>query len=435
MVNISAAAGRARTSAFPLALTAGVVLIAINLRPAVASVGPVLRDLESDTGLSATGAAVLTSIPIVCFGALAPVAPRLARRLGLRPALGLLLAVMAAGLLLRLVPGLPTLFLGTVLAAGGIAAANVLVPALIKDDYPTRTGPAMGIYTTALTLAAAVAVGVSVPAEHTLGGGWRTALGLWAIPAVLALAVWLPLVRGGAEKPPESTPAPGSLLREPIAWQVMGYFGLQALSFYAVLAWLPSLFRDAGFSPATAGGLVSLSAFLQCPVALVVPVLATRIRDQRLLALGAGLFAAAGLLGILTAPAAAPWLWILLLGIGQGAAFPLGLTLVVVRTGQPSVTARLSAMAQSGGYLVASLGPLLVGTLHDVTGSWTASVTLLLVLLVPQIACGWGAGRARLAVPRLAGSRIGGAAGGARPGTSTGSLDEQSIVSEEVEMR
>jgi CP family cyanate transporter-like MFS transporter len=379
------------------------MLIAVNLRPAVASVGPVLADLRADTGLSAVGASVLTAIPIVCFGALAPVAPRLARRIGLRPALGVLLGLMFVGLLLRLVPGLPLLFVGTVIAAGGIAAANVLVPALIKSDYAGRTGLAMGIYTTTLTLAAAVAVGISVPAEHAIGGGWRTALGLWAIPAAVALAVWTPLMRRGAEAPPENAPAPGSLLREPIAWHVTVYFGLQALGFYAVLAWLPTLYQDAGYSPAAAGGLVSLTAFIQCPVALVVPVLAGRARDQRVLVVGAGLSAAAGLAGILLAPAAAPLLWILLLGVGQGAAFPLGLSLVVLRTDDPRITARLSAMAQSGGYLLASLGPLLVGTLHDVTDSWTASLLLLLFLLVPQLTSGYAAGRARLAVPRLAG--------------------------------
>jgi CP family cyanate transporter-like MFS transporter len=399
-VTTSSSTSQARRVAFPIALTVGVVFIAINLRPSVASVGAVLRDLELDTGLSPAGASVLTALPIVCFGALAPVAPRLARRLGMRPALGVLLAVLAAGLLLRLAPGLPALFVGTAVAAGGIAAANVLVPALIKDDYPGRNGLAMGIYTTSLTLAAAAAVGISVPAERAVGGGWRTALGLWAVPAVLALVVWLPLVRGGAEKPPENMPAPGSLLREPIAWQVMGYFGLQALSFYAVLAWLPSLYRDAGYSPAAAGGLVSLSAFLQAPVALVVPMLATRARDQRLLVLVAGLCAAGGLCGVLLAPTAAPLLWILLLGLGQGAAFPLGLTLVVLRTEDPTVTARLSAMAQSGGYLLAAFGPLLVGTLHDLTDSWTASLILLLVLLLPQLACGYAAGRARIATPR-----------------------------------
>jgi CP family cyanate transporter-like MFS transporter len=194
------------------------------------------------------------------------------------------------------------------------------------------------------------------------------------------------------------------LLREPIAWHVTVYFGMQALSFYAVLAWLPTLFRDAGYSASGAGWLVSLSAFLQCPVALVVPVLATRARDQRLLVLGAGLAAGAGLLGILLAPTTVPLLWILLLGIGQGAAFPLGLTLVVLRTEDAAVTARLSAMAQSGGYLLAALGPFLVGTLHDLTDSWSPSLLLLLVLLVPQLLSGWQAGRARLAAPRLAGS-------------------------------
>ncbi|HSP36811.1 MAG TPA: MFS transporter [Frankiaceae bacterium] len=388
--------------AFPVALTVGMVLIAINLRPAVASVGPVLKDLRADTGLSTVGASLLTAIPILCFGALAPVAPRLARKVGLRPALGILLGVLLVGLLLRLVPGIPLLFVGTMIAAAGIASANVLVPALIKDDYAGRTGLAMGIYTTMLTLAAAAAVGISVPAENALGGGWRTALGLWAIPAAVALVAWLPLARTGDEKVPEAPRVPGSLHREPIAWHVTVYFGLQALGFYAVLAWLPSLYQDAGYSAAAAGGLVSLTAFIQCPVALVVPMLATRARDQRMLVLVAGLCAAGGLLGILAAPTAAPLLWILLLGLGQGAAFPLGLTLVVLRTAEPAVTARLSAMAQTGGYLLAALGPFLVGALHDLTDSWTSSLVLLLVLLVPQVGSGLIAGRARLAVPRLA---------------------------------
>jgi CP family cyanate transporter-like MFS transporter len=198
---------------------------------------------------------------------------------------------------------------------------------------------------------------------------------------------------------------PGTLLREPIAWHVLVYFGMQALSFYATLAWLPTLFADEGYSPAAAGGLTSLSAFLQCPVALVVPLLAARARDQRALVVASVGFAAAGLVGLLVAPTALPLLWILLLGIGQGAAFPLGLSLVVLRTEDPAVTARLSAMVQSGGYLLAALGPFLVGALHDLTESWTASLTLLLVLLVPQLVCGYAAGRARLAVPRLAPGR------------------------------
>jgi CP family cyanate transporter-like MFS transporter len=417
----------ATRTALPMGLTVAVVLVAINLRPAVASVGPVLSDVRADSGLSAVGASVLTAIPILCFGALAPVAPRLARRFGLRPALALLLAVLLLGLLVRLLPGLPLLFLGTVVAAGGIAASNVLVPALIKDDYPNRTGLAMGIYTTTLTLAAAVAVGVSVPLEQSVGGGWRTALGVWALPAAAALVVWVLLARSGSERAPEVAPIPGTLLREPIAWHVTIYFGLQALGFYAVLAWLPTLYQDAGYSAAKAGGLVSLTAFIQCPVALVVPVLATRARDQRLLVAAAGLCAAGGLLGILLAPTTASLLWILLLGLGQGAAFPLGLTLVVLRTAEPAVTARLSAMAQSGGYLLAALGPFLVGALHDVTDSWTTSVPLLLLLLVPQTFSGLVAGRARLAAPRLAPDR--------RPGPDSPDSSESPAGSREWETR
>lgn len=362
--------------------------VAANLRPAVASVGPELDPLRSSLHLSSTAAAVLTAVPVFCFGALAPAGPWLSRRIGLRAAVAVLCAVLVAGLVLRLGPDAATLFAGTVLAASGIAAANVLLPVVIKRDFPERTGLMMGLYTTAVTGAAAAAAGLTVPIDDAIGHGWRGGLGVWALTAAVALLMWLPYVRQGTEAPVEAVHVPAGLRRNRLAWMVTLFFGLQAMSFYVVLGWLPSLYKSHGYSAAAAGALVSLSSLVQIPTALALPTLATRMRRQHVLVALGVLFTGAGLLAILVAPTAAAPLWVVILGLGQGATFALGLTLLVLRTRSHAATAALSAMAQSVGYLIAGLGPLVVGALHAATGGWTAGLVVLLVLLVPEMITG-----------------------------------------------
>jgi CP family cyanate transporter-like MFS transporter len=234
-----------------------------------------------------------------------------------------------------------------------------------------------------------------VPVAAATGLGWRGALGVWAVPAAVAALVWLPRVR--AHRRPPATRATGpSLLRDPLAWQLTVFFGLQSLSFYAVLGWLPSMYRDFGASPAVAGLLLSLSGLVQIPVSLAVPGLAGRARNQIAYAVGGTMVIGAGLLGVLLAPMSAPYLWVALIGAGQGACFALGLNLFVLRTRRTEDTTRVSAMAQSIGYTLCAVGPLLVGLIHDVTGSWTAPLLLLLAVLVPQLVCGVLAGRDRV---------------------------------------
>lgn len=371
-----------------------IVLIAANLRPALASVGPVLEDLRADLELERTGAALLTSLPVLCLGFLAPLAPRLAREVGLERAMVVTLVVLLAGLLLRIVAGSATLFAGTVAAAGGIAVANVLVPVVVKRDFPRRTATMMGIYTMCLTGFAALAAGATVPAGELLGAGWRGSLGIWAVLAVLALLVWVPLARGAVKPATTAGAAPAtSVMRDPLAWQVTLFFGLQSLSFYAVLAWLPSIYRDAGFSAASAGLLLSVSAVVQAPISLITPRLAAHGRDQRWLAAAACSLVAVGLLGVLFAATAAPYLWVAILGAGHGAGFAPALLFTVLRAPTSTDTAWLSAMAQTVGYVIAATGPFLVGALRAATETWTASLSLLLVLLVPQVLTGLGAGR------------------------------------------
>ena len=376
-----------------LLLALAVVLVAVNLRPAVAGVGPVLPELRAGLSLPGAAAAVLTTLPVLCFGLLATTAPRLVRRYGIERVLVGAMAALAVGALGRVLDGAAALFAGTVVAGGAIAVGNVLLPPLIKRDFPDRTGPMMGVYSMAVSGAAAVSAGLAVPLAAASGLGWRGALGAWAVPAAVAALVWLPRSRGHTRPP--ATPPGRSLLRDPLAWQLTVFFGLQSLSFYAVLGWLPSMYRDFGASPAVAGFLLSLSGLVQIPVSLVLPGLAGRARTQAGYAVAGTALIGVGIAGVLLAPMAAPYLWVALIGAGQGACFALGLNLFVLRTRRVADTARVSAMAQSIGYTLCAVGPLLVGLLHEATGSWTVPLILLLALLVPQAVSGALAGRSR----------------------------------------
>lgn len=384
-------------------LAIGMVLLAANLRPAAAAVGPLLDRIRADTGLSATGAGVLTTLPVLCFGALAPLAPVLVRRLGERATAAVALAVLLFGLLVRLVPGLGFLFFGTAVAGAAIAVGNVLLPVLVRGNFPGRLGLLTGMYTTALIGFAALAAGISVPVADAFGGGWRPGLAIWAIPAAIALAVWAPQLR----RRRRSTAGPGNhlaggvraLLRDRVAWSVTLFFAVQSAGFYATLAWLPSVFHSHGISTARAGLLLSLSLLVGLIPALTVPSMAARARDQRVFVIAFVSCIAVGWLGVILAPTAAPYLWVVLLGFGQNAAFPLALTLIVLRGGALASTAALSTLVQTVGYLVAAVGPLAIGAVHDITGSWTPALIVLLALLGPQLLLGLAAARNRTVTP------------------------------------
>jgi MFS transporter, CP family, cyanate transporter len=391
----SAGSGRADSRSEPArparsaALAIAVILVALNQRPAVASVGPLLSQIKGDLGLSSAGASALTAMPVFCFGVLALAARRLARRIGLHHAVTVVLVALAVGLVVRIGPGTPALFAGTLLAAAGIALANVLLPVLVKRDFPTSTGVMMSLYTTAVVGSAAVAAGLTVPAATAIGHGWRGGLGVWVVPVLIALPFWLPQTRGDRALREESAEhLSAQLWRDRLAWMVTVYFGLQSLSFYAVLSWLPSLYQAHGYSAAAAGGLLSISTLVQLPVALVVPLLAERLGAQRGLVAFAMGMTALGILGLLVAPTSVPVLWVTLLGLGQGAAFAVALIFLVLRSRDHDSTAQLSVMAQSIGYVIAGLGPLLVGALHSWTGGWDLSLEFLLVLLVPTTVAG-----------------------------------------------
>lgn len=368
----------------------------MSLRPAVSSVGPVLQDIRTDLGLSAAAASLLTTLPVVCFGAGAVVAPRLARRFGSEVVLAVVFAVTTGGLVLRVSASTGALFAGTLFAGSAIAIANVLLPATIKQGFSQPAGAMMGIYLSATLLMSAVAAGATVPIAQRFGDDWRVGLGSWAVAAAVAFALWLAVVAAHRRRPPVEPASAGvapSLLRDRVAWHVTVYMGLQALMLYTVLAWLPSVYRSQGAGPETAGQLVSLSVLIGAPTALFVPRLLSRWRGQSVWGVATPAFVAAGVAGLLLMPGTHLWLWATLIGIGAGTAFPVALTLVVLRSRDADAAAQLSAMSQSVGYTLAAAGPFLFGVLNDLSGGWNAPLLLLLLLLVPQAVAGHHAGR------------------------------------------
>lgn len=358
----------------------------------MASVPPIIEELQRELDLSATAAGLLTALPVLCFGALAPLAPALARRLGAELVLVLALFPIVAGLAARAAGSTFALFAGTVMAGAGVAVANVAVPSLVKGRFDRATGLVTGLYVGALTGGAALAAGLTVPFQGAFG--WQVALAAWAIPAAVALVVVLSsLAREPASTARAEQGEIRALLGDPLAWQVTLYMGLQSLVFYAGLTWLPSVLRDDGYSAAAAGTLLAVYALGGIPASLVVPSLATRMRDQRSLAAAITLLEAVALLGLLVAPGAAV-VWVLLFALGQGGAIALALTLIVLRAPDSARAAELSGMAHAIGYALAAVGPLAVGALRDWTGGWDAPLAALLLATVPLLAAGVAAGRA-----------------------------------------
>ncbi|WP_425440469.1 CynX/NimT family MFS transporter [Prauserella shujinwangii] len=378
-------------------LAAAVLLAALNLRPPVTSVGAVLDEMRETLGASATWAGALTTMPGLCFALAGLATPYLARRIGISAAVGVALALLTAGLFLRVLDGPFVVLGGTLVACAGIAFANVLIPVVVKESFATRIGLMTGLYTAALQAGGALGSAVTPPLDAALGG-WRAGLGTWGVLAALALVLWL---ASGRSRPtlsgrpvPGSTGGTRSLLRSPLAWIVTVFFGSQACLAYIVMGWLPQVLMDAGVSRGDAGLLLGLISLLGIPVSLVVPPLAARRGSQSGPIVTLAVFGIAGIVGLMVAPSAAPLLWSILVGIGMSV-FSLALTTIALRARTGPDTAALSGMAQGFGYLLAAVGPFLFGLLHDVTGAWTVPFALLLTVVVGQMVFGWLAGRPR----------------------------------------
>ncbi|MCU1695558.1 MAG: major facilitator superfamily 1 [Mycobacterium sp.] len=379
-------------------LAVAVVLTALNLRPAVTSVAPLLGDMRDDLGTSATWAGLLTTLPTLCFAGAGLAAPALSARIGTSRTIAVGLVALAVGLGVRTLDGPYVVIGATLLACAGIALINVLIPVVIKGSFPARVGLMTGIYTAALQGGGALGSAITPGLEQSFGN-WRTALAFWSLVAVAALAVWIPATMRHREPASLATPVAAeprpSMLRSALAWQVTLFLGAQGFLAYIVMGWLPQVFIDSGVSKVHAGMLVGLVSLVGVPVALVLLPLAARQASQTAWIVGIGLFGMAGIVGVVIAPAAQPVLWSLLIGVGMGV-FSMALAVIALRSRDAEDTARLSAMAQGFGYLIAGLGPFLFGLLHDVSSGWTMPWIMFLVVYVLQIVVGALAGRDRV---------------------------------------
>jgi CP family cyanate transporter-like MFS transporter len=377
-----------------LALT--LFLVSLNLRPALSGIAPLLEALRAATGLSAAGAGVLTTLPVLCFGLIAPLGALLAARFSTRRTILGCLLLLAASLALRVLGGLPALFAGTFFAGAAIGIVMVLLPGIIKRDFAQSIGPMTGLYTMALSLGAALGAGLAVPLQQLGAGDWRISLAFWALPALAGAAAWAAAAPPDPAAPAESRGRPAglrSLAGSPLAWQVAGYMGLQSLLAYCVFGWLPTILIDRGLSPLAAGAVLSVSIAAQLPATLVAPWMAGRGKDQRGAVLGLVVLMMAGLFGAMYAPLGQVWWWAVILGVGQGSSFTVATLLVVLRSPDARTVAALSGMTQLVGYLLAACGPFLTGLLYGWTGGWDAPALFFAVAALSALAAGLGAGR------------------------------------------
>ncbi|WP_235737083.1 MFS transporter [Nocardioides alcanivorans] len=373
----------------------GILTVAVNLRPAAVSVGPVLAEVTDGLGMSHTVAGVLTSLPVVAFAGFGALSPWAATKVGVHRVTLIGLLGVVAGLAGRALVHSPALFLLlTMLALAGMAATNVLLPSLIKLHFPTRIGIMTAAYTTSLAIGLTAALMLTVPISEAFDS-WRVGLGVWAVVAAVSALPWLSLIVHDKQvERKKSEISLGDVARTRLGWMMAVFFGLQSIQAYAVFGWFAQLWRDAGYSPATAGNLVGIVAAVSIPLSLWIPAAAARRADQRGILMAVLSCYPVGYIGLMLAPHDLAVLWALLIGVGA-CSFPLVLVMIGLRTRTPAGTAALSGFTQSVGYIIAAIGPFTVGVLYDATGGWTIPLWFLLALTVPQLFVGLQAARPR----------------------------------------
>ncbi|QEF97755.1 putative transporter YycB [Stieleria maiorica] len=376
-------------------LLAGILLIAINLRPALSSVGPLVEPIQQSTGLPNSLIGLLTTLPLVAFGIVSTLTPLLTRRLGIGGTLLGAMVLLAIGTAMRSVSSVFTLYLGTLLLGVAIAFGNVLLPSLTKRNFASRGGAVTSLYSATMGLGATIAAGASVPLADGLG--WRGSLGSWAVLSLFAAVVWIPQVSRLTRSEPNRSfiRAMKDLGASKLAWQVALFMGLQSLTFYVVLAWLPAILTFRGYTPSFSGWMLSLSQFMGILGSLIIPTIAGAMREQRGVVWFLTIAEAFSLVGMLIAPNGLTVVWVSVIGFVLGGSFGLALLFLVIRSHDAESATELSGMAQSVGYLVAATGPTLFGLIFDYTGAWTWSITMLFLVAALKLAMGLGAGVAK----------------------------------------
>jgi MFS transporter, CP family, cyanate transporter len=371
------------------------VFISLAIRPPVASIGPLVEELIRTEFLTLFQVSLMTSLPIVCFGLGAFLSPALVKRFTLNKAMMYVLIVLSVAMATRLIGGFPALMTSTIIIGLAIAIANVLIPTIVREQFPDRIELITGVYVTLLAISASFAAAIAVPSSDLLGG-WRGALAVWIIPAALAIIFWVPLFRSKAVGKITSVSTHAeerkAVVRSSLTWGIVFFFGLQSGGFYSILNWLPSLLIDRGMSAVDAGSLLGLTTFVGVPSGFLASLLFRKFKSLSLIAVGMTSLTLAGLLMIWLSPELLV-LACVITGFGFAATFPLSLTLIGSRASTSTQTTQLSALAQGWGYLISAAGTFGFGFLREVTGTWDASLVLVSVLTFIQLFAGAVAGR------------------------------------------
>lgn len=377
-----------------LLLIIAIAAIAFNLRPPISSVGPLISEIRSDTGLSNTLLGMLTTLPILSFGLLSVFTPLFTKRLGTEGTMTLALVILTAGTALRVVPGAFPLFAGTIIAGAGIAFGNVMLPGIVKKQFPTKTGVMTGIYSGLLGIGAALSSGVSVPLSQNAGFGWRWALGFWAIFSFLALLIWLPQLKRNFQVVTRRSfgSALKQLSKSGLAWNVSFFMGFQSFTFYIIIAWLPEVLQDRGVGAVEAGWLLSLCQGVGVLGTFFIPAWAERLENQHIPVFVLIALEIVSLLWLMIPGTSHMGLIVSILGFSMGGSFGMALLFIVLRTADSDSANELSGISQSIGYTMAATGPALFGAVFDLTEIWTLPLGMLLLFSILKLWSGWKAG-------------------------------------------
>ncbi|NGX88746.1 MFS transporter [Rahnella sp. Lac-M11] len=375
-----------------------ILLTAANLRSPITATGPVLADICATFGLSASAAGLLNFIPLILFAAIAPLASWCGNKTGLEKSLWVAVCLITLGSVVRVMPYASGLWAGTVILSTGIAAANVLLPPLIKRDFKLHTTKYIGLYASTMAITASLASGIAAPLQHTSGFGWRLSLGIWIVPALIATVAWLPLLKNTQPRELSRQQAAPGRLKSPwksmLGWQVSLFMALQSMVFYTLIDWFTPYASSHGISQESAGWMLFVYQAVAIVANLVCMTALKKYRDQRGISFIASLAIFTGLAGLLIFPAL-PLLWLVIAGLGAGASMVICLSLFNLRATDHRQAAALSGMAQCVGYGVAALGPLVFGMLHEVSHSWTVPLIVLTAVNALQLVIAPLAGRAK----------------------------------------
>lgn len=376
-------------------LIAGILCIAINLRPALASVGPLIDDIRQTTGLSNAMLGLLTTLPLIAFGLVSTMTPLFTKRYGIGGTLLWAMLLLSIGIAIRSLESILMLYLGTLLLGTAIAFGNVLLPSLTKRNFEARSGIITSLYSSIMAVGASLAAGISVPLAHGIGWGWRGSLAVWSLLAVIAFFMWIPqlssLKKTGQNR--SFIVALRTLSQSRLAWNIALFMGLQSLTFYVILAWLPAILQHRGFTPEFSGWMLSLSQATGIFGSLTIPILAGRKKDQRRTVIFLVFIECIALTGLLFPQIGMVPLWISLIGFELGGTFGLALLFLVLRSTDTESATELSGMAQSIGYIVAATGPVVFGSIFDLTQNWVFPLLFLFLVALAKLFMGIGAGK------------------------------------------